>query len=140
VSAPRGLRFECTGCGACCTARGDYAYVYLNDDEVGALADELRLSVREFRKKYTFKDELGWTQLRFEGETCVFLEPGTRRCTVYGARPTQCRTFPFWRDLVAEGRWTEGARALCEGIGKGRLHRIEDVEAQMLELELADET
>jgi Fe-S-cluster containining protein len=122
----RGLRFECTGCGACCTARGEYAYVYLNDDEVGALADELRVSVREFRRKYTFVDELGWTQLRFEGETCVFLEPGTRRCTVYGARPTQCRT--------------PAARALCEGIGRGPLHRIEDVEARMLEMELADET
>jgi uncharacterized protein len=135
----RGLRFECTGCGGCCTARGEYAHVYLNPDELGDLADELRLSVKEFRKRYTFKDEYGYTQLRFDDETCVFLERGTRRCTVYGARPAQCRTFPFWRDLVKDGKWTPEARALCEGIGRGPLHRLVDVEARMLEMELADE-
>jgi uncharacterized protein len=138
VSA-RGLRFECTGCGGCCTARGEYAHVYLNPDEAEALAEELELPLREFRRRYTFKDEYGYTQLRFDDSTCVFLERGTRRCTVYGARPTQCRTFPFWRDLVADGRWTEEARALCEGIGRGPTHRMHDVEARMLEMELADE-
>jgi uncharacterized protein len=138
VSA-RGLRFECTGCGGCCTARGEYAHVYLNPDEAEALAEELELPLREFRRRYTFKDEYGYTQLRFDDSTCVFLERGTRRCTVYGARPTQCRTFPFWRDLVADGRWTEEARALCEGIGRGPTHRLHDVEARMLEMELADE-
>jgi hypothetical protein len=140
VSAPRGLRFECTGCGGCCTARGEYAHVYLNPDEAGELADELKLSVREFRRRYTFKDEYGYTQLRFEDASCVFLERGTNRCTVYGARPTQCRTFPFWRDLIADGQWTPEARELCEGIGRGPAHRLSDVEARMLEMELADET
>ena len=140
MSARRGLRFECTGCGGCCTARGEYAHVYLNPDEAAALADELELSVREFRRRYAFVDEYGYTQLRFEDSTCVFLERDTNRCTVYGARPTQCRTFPFWRDLVADGKWTDEARALCEGIGRGPLHRPTEVEARMLEMELADET
>ena len=135
-----GLRFECTMCGACCTARGEYAHVYLNADEARALADELGLGLAEFRRRYTFSDEYGWTQLRFEGESCVFLEPGTNRCTVYGARPTQCRTFPFWRDLVVDGRWSEDARKLCEGVGRGRVVPIADIEARMVEMELADET
>ena len=139
MSEPRGLRFECTGCGGCCTARGEYAHVYLNPDEAGELADHLHISVKEFRKRYTFKDEYGYTQLRFDDSTCVFLERGTKRCTVYGARPTQCRTFPFWRDLIADGKWTPEARELCEGIGRGPTHRLTDVEARMLEMELADE-
>ena len=135
-----GLRFECTKCGACCTSRGEYAHVYLNADEARALADELGLSLAEFRRRYTFRDELGWTQLRFEGASCVFLEPGTNRCTVYGARPTQFRTFPFWRELIVDGRWSADARALCEGVGRGRVVRREDAEARMVEMELADET
>ncbi|MEX2206196.1 MAG: YkgJ family cysteine cluster protein [Myxococcota bacterium] len=135
-----GLRFECTMCGECCTARGEYAHVYLNADEARALADELGLGLAEFRRRYTFGDEYGWTQLQFHGEACVFLEPGTNRCTVYGARPTQCRTFPFWRDLVVDGRWSEDARKLCEGVGRGRLIPIEEIEARMVEMELADET
>ncbi len=140
MSRPAGLRFECTLCGECCTARGEYAYVYLNADEARALADELGLGLAEFKRRYTEKDEYGWTQLRFESESCVFLEPGTKRCTVYAARPVQCRTFPFWRDLVESGRWTDAARKLCPGIGQGPAHRPEDVEARMLEMEQADET
>ena len=89
--------------------------MYLNADEARALADELGLGLAEFRRRYTFRDEYGWTQLRFEAESCVFLEPGTNRCTVYGARPTQCRTFPFWRDLVVDGRWSEDARSAVRG-------------------------
>jgi hypothetical protein len=127
-------------CGECCTARGEYAHVYLNADEQLALAVELGLGLAEFRRRYTFEDEYGWTQLLFESEACVFLEPGTKRCTVYGARPTQCRTFPFWRDLVEKGRWTDGARKLCEGIGRGSVQPPEVVEARMLEMELVDET
>jgi Fe-S-cluster containining protein len=140
LSRARGLRFECTGCGGCCTARGEYAHVYLNPDEVEDLAAELSLPVRSFRSRYTFVDEYGYTQLRFEGASCVFLEAETHRCTVYGARPTQCRTFPFWRDLIREGKWTDEARALCEGVGRGPAHRLEDAEARMREMELADET
>jgi len=140
VSRARGLRFECTGCGGCCTARGEYAHVYLNPDELADLADELELSTREFRRRYTFRDEYGYTQLRFPDSTCVFLERDTNRCTVYAARPTQCRTFPFWRDLVRDGKWTDEARALCEGVARGPAHRLEDAEARMVEMELADET
>jgi hypothetical protein len=140
VKRAAGVRFECTMCGECCTARGEYAHVYLNADEARALADELGLGLAEFRRRYTFSDEYGWTQLLFQSEACVFLEPGTNRCTVYGARPTQCRTFPFWRDLVVDGRWTEDAHKLCEGVGRGRLIPIEEVEARMVEMELADET
>lgn len=136
----RGLRFECTGCGGCCTARGEYAHVYLNPEEAADLARELALPVREFRRRFTFVDEYGYTQLRFDDSTCVFLDRKTQRCTVYGARPTQCRTFPFWRGLVENGRFTPEARELCEGIGRGPAHRLEDVEARMLEMELADES
>lgn len=140
MSRAPALRFECTMCGACCTARGEYAHVYLNTDEQDALAEELALPLAEFRLRYTFVDEYGWTQLKFNDESCVFLEPGTNRCTVYGARPTQCRTFPFWRDLVVDGKWTADARRLCEGVGTGKAHPRESVEARMLEMELADET
>ena len=39
MSAKPGLRFKCTQCGACCTARGEYAHVYLNPDEARELAE-----------------------------------------------------------------------------------------------------
>ena len=77
----RGLRFECQpDCGACCTNHDDYAYVYLDEGEVEALAAELDLPVDAFRRRYT-EDDDGWTVLRMDQPDCPFLD-GTR-CGVY---------------------------------------------------------
>ena len=47
---------------------------------------------------------------------CVFWSDG---CTVYEARPGQCRTYPFWSsNLESTDRWAREARD-CEGIGQG---------------------
>ena len=133
-----GLRFECTGCGECCKVRGEYVHVYLNREEERALADLVGLSVRSFRRRYTFVDEDGWRELRFSEKSCVFLDPETNRCTVYAARPAQCRTFPFWPELVVDGEWTPEARRLCEGVGRGRVHSRAEVEARMIQMELSE--
>ncbi len=128
------LRFECTECGHCCTRRGEHAHVYVNRAEVGALARWLGTTVSAFRIRYTFGDEEGWTQIRFEGDRCPFLEPETNRCRVYPARPVQCGTFPFWSNLVENGRWTDQARELCEGVGQGPCHDRETVGELMCQM------
>jgi Fe-S-cluster containining protein len=78
----------------------------------------------------------GWRQLRFTGDRCVFLDERTNLCTVYSARPKQCRTFPFWRGLVEDGQWTTEAEQVCEGVGRGRLYSILEAEARIVESEL----
>jgi len=133
-----GLRFECTKCGKCCTSRGDYGYVYLNDREVADIARFLGLLPHEFRQRYTFLDEYGWTQVVLQDQ-CVFLGDDRASCQIYPVRPLQCRTFPFWRDLVEDGAWTPEARALCEGIGRGKLYQLEEVEPHMLAMEHAED-
>ena len=138
VSSP-GLRFECTECGKCCTNRGEYAYVYVNPEEAKVLAKLLDLSVQAFKDRHTFVDGDGFRQLNFHDDRCVFLNPRTNRCRVYAARPTQCRTFPFWRELVKRGDWTQEAHSLCEGVGQGRLHTPEEARARMTELDRYDE-
>jgi Fe-S-cluster containining protein len=135
--AQAGLRFECTQCGKCCTSRGEYDHLYLNDEEVTRIARYLRMVPMEFRQQYTFVDEYGWTQL-FLDERCVFLDPATRRCTVYPARPAQCRTFPFWSDLVRLGAWTAEARELCEGVGRGAVHSPSEVAGRMREMDRSE--
>jgi Fe-S-cluster containining protein len=132
------LRFQCTECGECCRSRGEYVHVYMNREEERALADLLATSVRTFRRRYTFLDKEGWRQLNFAEGRCVFLDAETNRCTVYAARPTQCRTFPFWRELVREGEWTAEARRLCEGIGQGRRHSEAEAEARMIQMDLSE--
>jgi Fe-S-cluster containining protein len=45
---------------------------------------------------------------------CVFLKDN--RCSVYDARPVQCRTFPWWLHTIqSEKSWKEAGED-CEGI------------------------
>ena len=48
-------------------------------------------------------------------------------CTIYEGRPTQCRTWPFWPEVVTRGRsWNKAARD-CPGMNDGPLHAPEKI-------------
>ena len=130
-----GLRFRCTACGDCCT--GDPGAVWLNQLEVSAIAGALALSVAEVEASY-LRGEAGRRSLRErEGGDCVLLDAGTRRCRVYQARPTQCRTWPFWEaNLVSPRAWEEVC-GVCPGSGDGELWEATRIEQQVIELRLA---
>jgi Fe-S-cluster containining protein len=134
------LRFECTECGECCTNRGEYAYVYVDDDEVRWIAELLGISQALVRRRHTFIDDDGLRQIAFLRDRCTFLEPGTQRCRIYAARPSQCRTFPVWPELISRGRWTAEARRLCEGVGNGPRFSRAEVAARLAEVRRRDET
>ena len=49
-------------------------------------------------------------------------------CTIYEARPLQCRSFPFWaHNLVNEESWKSVASS-CPGVGLGELRSKETIE------------
>ena len=50
---------------------------------------------------------------------CIFWKDG---CTVYQARPLQCRTFPFWESVVVSPEAWEAVGKECPGINSGDLH------------------
>ncbi|MBI2809856.1 MAG: YkgJ family cysteine cluster protein [Candidatus Melainabacteria bacterium] len=108
-----GLKFKCTGCGKCCT--GFPGTVWVSDEEIEALAKTLNISPEEFARKYTRR--IGnRLSLKEHARTysCVFLDG--KKCTVYDARPKQCRTFPWWSEnLDSPEEWKETA-SNCEGI------------------------
>jgi Fe-S-cluster containining protein len=92
-------KFICSGCGECCRWSGA---VLLMESDRPRLAAHLGLSEQEFIDLHTrlAPNRQQLALLDQADGSCAFLEGD--RCSVYEARPEQCRTFPYaWR--VAEG-------------------------------------
>ena len=124
-----GLKFECSGCGDCCT--GAPGYVWLNKQEIEQLAAETAEDdLEKFEKLYVRKVGIRKSLKEHSNGDCVFFDNETRKCEVYQSRPRQCRTWPFWdSNLRAEKDW-ELTCEVCPGSGQGKLHQIETIEKQ----------
>ena len=124
-----GLRFSCLPeCGKCCTNHEDYAYVYLDGDDLPRLAEHLGLTPGEFREQYATLDDDDWV-LRMDKPDCPFLDGW--QCTVYEARPTQCSTFPFWREILRNRAEWRRQRRFCPGIDEGEVHPLKVIDAHL---------
>lgn len=124
-----GLRFQCTQCGDCCT--GAPGFVWVNSEEIAALATKLGFKdVDEFERLYVRKVGIRKSLKEFPNGDCVFFDGESRKCTVYEARPRQCRTWPFWdSNLRTPEEWTRTCE-VCPGSGKGKLYQLEQIETQ----------
>ena len=125
----KGLHFKCQRCGRCCQSRGEYAYVYVSLPERQRLALHLQLPTQVFTRRYCDKtDEL--FHLRATDKHCFFLTDG--RCSVYQARPKQCRTWPFWPENMNKKVWFGEVSKDCPGIGAGPLSDAKQIEKRLL--------
>ena len=125
-----GLRFECQGSGKCCTSHGEFGHVFLTKEDRQRFAKYLNMRTAEFTKKYC--DQLGpiWRlKEEFGKPDCIFLKE--KKCSVYEARPTQCRTWPFWPEVMNAKAWKEDVESFCPGVGKGRLWTASEIEEIM---------
>jgi Fe-S-cluster containining protein len=124
-----GLRFKCTGCGDCCT--GAPGFVWVNNEEIAALAAEVGMNCDEFEAEYVrtigVRKSLNESEENYD---CVFLDGKTRKCTVYSARPRQCRTWPFWDSTTRTPEAWAATCEVCPGSGTGKLYQLEAIEAQ----------
>jgi Fe-S-cluster containining protein len=85
---------SCLNCAAfCCKLAG---YVEVRRADIRRLAKFLGLTVPEFEAKHLVeKTRKGEKLIKSGYDTCQFLGPD-RRCTVYEARPTDCRQYICW--------------------------------------------
>ena len=114
------LRFSCTRCGKCCTTAGEY-YVYLNEAESERIREYLQLSRGWFRRRYMRRLEDGERVLVSAADArCIFLN-ADGSCRVYPVRPLQCRTYPFWPELVNTATTWQRESRRCEGINRGQV-------------------
>ncbi len=124
----RGLQFECTRCGKCCT--GYPGFVYLSENDIDSIAKFLKMSKGSFARKYTRSvhvfEEPRMSLTEKPPYDCVFWDG---LCTIYPVRPYQCRSYPFWkRNLVSEREW-EKVGSTCPGINRGRVHSRIEIDA-----------
>jgi Fe-S-cluster containining protein len=123
-----GLRFTCTQCGDCCT--GAPGHVWVSNDEIAALAQLLGLSEETFEDTYVRRVGARKSLRELPGGNCVLLDGEKRSCTVYSARPRQCRTWPFWdSNLKSPEDWAHTCQ-VCPGSGRGQLHSLSQIEEQ----------
>ena len=103
------------------------------------MSASLGISVEVFYETYARKEGNHWSLTEREtehGQDCVFLDreltPGKTVCSLYDARPTQCRTWPFWQEnLVSPEMWERVRKTTpCPGMGSGSFVPIEDIRIQ----------
>lgn len=124
------LRFHCTGCGKCCYGDPNTHYIAISDREAVSIQRYLKISRETFFDTYT--EVLPWRgrgiQLRPDG-ACPFLFEG--KCQIYQQRPAQCKTYPFWPEVVnTRNDWLSEAYR-CEGINQGEIIPLEKIEQQL---------
>ncbi len=123
-----GLAFECTQCGDCCSGP-DEGYVWVTPEEVLVLAAKMEMTDRleEFENKFTRRVGTQRSLVEYSDGDCIFLDPNTRTCSVYLARPVQCRTWPFWKSNVETPKaWAQAAKS-CPGCNQGRLYSLTEI-------------
>jgi len=111
-----GLRFKCTQCGECC--RGSPGYVWLSRNDIFSIARYLNISEEFFLEMYCMPVStqygISYSLKEKNDYACIFLDKAS--CSIYPVRPVQCRTYPFWDDILKnEQSWNDEAQ-WCPGI------------------------
>lgn len=89
----------CNSCGGNCCV-GESGYIWISESEIKELSKHLNLSINEVGFNYLmrvgYKYSIKEIQLDNNNYACVFFDMNKKKCSIYEARPKQCRTFPFW--------------------------------------------
>jgi uncharacterized protein len=114
------IRFRCQeGCTRCCEVKG---YVYLSESDLTKAAAFLGLHPADFEARYVIRYAKSLRLKKPRTAQCHFLTGAG--CSIHPAKPTQCRLYPFWPELVEDrSAWETEARS-CPGIGQGELIQI----------------
>ena len=127
----QGLRFSCARCSACC--RYDSGFVFLSRNDVSRLEALFNMGYREFTEAFCrwVPSENGTERLSLKEKSnydCIFWSTEKEGCSVYEARPIQCRAFPFWASVINSEESWESTAAGCPGIGRDTLVSSDSIE------------
>ena len=91
-------------------------------EEIAKLATLVKMSVEDFEEEYVRRVGVRKSLIEYENGDCAFFDNKSRKCTVYSARPRQCRTWPFWPENRESKRAWITAKKLtpCPGMDNGK--------------------
>ncbi|HPI39386.1 MAG TPA: YkgJ family cysteine cluster protein [Pseudobdellovibrionaceae bacterium] len=126
----KGIQFECQGSGQCCVSHGEYGNVYLTPKDRARMAKVLKIPTRLFTQQFCEKVG-GIFRLKEDSKNgnCQFLK--NKKCSIYEGRPTQCRTWPFWPEVMDAKTWNQEVATFCPGVGKGRVYTEKEIRKQL---------
>jgi len=91
-------KYDCSKCpGYCCS----YPLIEVSKSDIARLAKHFGLAYAVAEERFTLYDKeekvRGLRKHKDEiyGTVCRFFDTKARRCTVYTARPTTCRDYPY---------------------------------------------
>ena len=123
----KGLYFKCLKCSSCCS--GFPGYVWITNDEIEKTSLFLKISKKDFIKKYTrqIKGQISLKEnlINFD---CCFLKD--KKCLIYETRPKQCRSFPWWENNLKDLESWQSLKDSCPGIDnkEGSLFSLEEIQ------------
>jgi len=89
---------KCKTCGGKCCI-GESGYIWVTQEEQVIISQYSNIEIDELRQNYFRKYHNGYSvkDIKVNGKyCCVFFDLDSNKCSIYPARPRQCRDFPFW--------------------------------------------
>ena len=118
------LRFECQGCGHCCTTW--YGDVFLHEEDIPRISMRLGMDRETFENRYVARDSRGKLIVKLLPDGyCPFYGDG---CTIHEFKPLTCMSWPFWDHVIDTERSWKKAEQRCSGMGKGRVYTAEEID------------
>jgi Fe-S-cluster containining protein len=100
--------------------------VWVSLDEIQRLADFRGQTIEQFTAEFVRRVGNRYSLIEKPGGDCIFWDK-TAGCTVYPARPVQCRTWPFWPENVETKADWDHVREICPGSGRGRFFSVDEI-------------
>lgn len=94
------------------------------------MAEFLGIREREFVQRYVRKVNQRMSLIELPNGNCVFYDQG---CKIYPVRPSQCRTFPFWKEVLTNKTNWDRAAQECPGMNEGKHFSEEEIDALLQE-------
>jgi Fe-S-cluster containining protein len=111
------IEFECKKCGNCC--KGDSGHIWLTEKEQQDIASFLGIPLKKFLKTYTVKSSgrisLKEKKISDNDYWCIFLDKD-KGCLIYEHRPHQCRTYPYWENIINDSEYLDFVLQDCPGV------------------------